>query len=90
MSSPIINTNIRLPAHLLEAMDQAVQQGKAKSRDEFIMQAIRRELEALKRAEIDAELAEMVQDPDYQLKRDSILFPNPSPNLSPAETHRED
>ncbi|MCT7973889.1 ribbon-helix-helix domain-containing protein [Laspinema olomoucense] len=66
MSSPTIQTQICLPAHLLEATDKAVQQGKAKSRDEFIMQAIRRELAALKRAEIDAELAEMAQDPEYQ------------------------
>jgi metal-responsive CopG/Arc/MetJ family transcriptional regulator len=66
MSNPTIKTQICLPSHLLEATDKAVQQGKAKSRDEFIIQAICRELAALKRAEIDAELAEMAQEPDYQ------------------------
>ncbi|MGB7712325.1 MAG: ribbon-helix-helix domain-containing protein [Microcoleus sp.] len=66
MSNPTIEAKIRLPANLLEATDQAVNQGKAKSRDEFIMRAIRRELAALKRAEIDAALAEMARDPEYQ------------------------
>ncbi|MFB8795566.1 MAG: ribbon-helix-helix domain-containing protein [Microcoleus sp.] len=66
MSNPTIEAKIRLPANLLEATDKAVNQGKAKSRDEFIMRAIRRELAALKRAEIDAALAEMARDPEYQ------------------------
>jgi metal-responsive CopG/Arc/MetJ family transcriptional regulator len=66
MSNPTIEAKIRLPANLLEATDRAVNQGKAKSRDEFIMRAIRRELAALKRAEIDAALAEMASDPEYQ------------------------
>ncbi|MEG4323348.1 MULTISPECIES: ribbon-helix-helix domain-containing protein [unclassified Microcoleus] len=66
MSNPTIEAKISLPANLLEATDRAVNQGKAKSRDEFIMRAIRRELAALKRAEIDAALAEMATDPEYQ------------------------
>ncbi|HAT15511.1 MAG TPA: CopG family transcriptional regulator [Microcoleaceae bacterium UBA11344] len=66
MSNPTIEAKISLPANLLEATDKAVNQGKAKSRDEFIMRAIRRELAALKRAEIDAALAEMASDPEYQ------------------------
>jgi metal-responsive CopG/Arc/MetJ family transcriptional regulator len=66
MSNPTIEAKINLPANLLEATDKAVNQGKAKSRDEFIMRAIRRELAALKRAEIDAALAEMARDPEYQ------------------------
>ncbi|MEG3899841.1 MULTISPECIES: ribbon-helix-helix domain-containing protein [unclassified Microcoleus] len=66
MSNPTIEAKISLPANLLEATDRAVNQGKAKSRDEFIMRAIRRELAALKRAEIDAALAEMASDPEYQ------------------------
>ena len=66
MSHPTIEAKISLPANLLEATDRAVNQGKAKSRDEFIMRAIRRELAALKRAEIDAALTEMASDPEYQ------------------------
>lgn len=66
MSNPTIEATISLPANLLEATDRAVNQGKAKSRDEFIMRAIRRELAALKRAETDTALAEMASDPEYQ------------------------
>ncbi|MEA5510528.1 ribbon-helix-helix domain-containing protein [Crocosphaera sp. UHCC 0190] len=66
MTKPITRTTLSLPTILLAATDRAVKQGKAKSRNELITQAIQHELEALQRAEIDAELAEMAQDPDYQ------------------------
>jgi metal-responsive CopG/Arc/MetJ family transcriptional regulator len=66
MEKPTIRTTLTLPSELLEATDRAVNQGKAKSRNEFVAQALRHELAALKRAEIDAALAEMAQDPDYQ------------------------
>ncbi len=39
-----------------------VESGKAKSRNEFVAQALRRELALLKRAEIDAEFAHMADD----------------------------
>jgi metal-responsive CopG/Arc/MetJ family transcriptional regulator len=61
-----IRTTITLPAELLAATDKAISQGKAKSRNEFVAQALLHELETLKRAEIDAALAEMAQDPEYQ------------------------
>jgi hypothetical protein len=41
-------------------------EGKAKSRNDFVAQALRRELALQKRSEIDAALAEMANDPDYQ------------------------
>lgn len=66
MKNQTIRTTITLPAELLAATDEAVSQGKAKSRNEFVAQALLHELEALKRAEIDAALIEMAQDPDYQ------------------------
>jgi metal-responsive CopG/Arc/MetJ family transcriptional regulator len=66
MKNQTVRTTLTLPSELLEATDKAVQQGKAKSRNEFVAQALRRELAALKRAEIDAALAEMANDPDYQ------------------------
>jgi metal-responsive CopG/Arc/MetJ family transcriptional regulator len=61
-----IRTTITLPGELLAAADEAVSQGKAKNRNEFVAQALIHELEALKRAEIDAALVEMAQDPEYQ------------------------
>jgi metal-responsive CopG/Arc/MetJ family transcriptional regulator len=66
MKNQTVRTTITLPAELLAAADQAVSQGKANSRNEFVAQALTHELEALKRVEIDAALMEMVQDPEYQ------------------------
>lgn len=66
MNNQTVRTTLTLPSELLEATDKVVQQGKAKSRNEFVAQALRRELAALKRAEVDAALAEMANDPEYQ------------------------
>jgi metal-responsive CopG/Arc/MetJ family transcriptional regulator len=66
MNRQTIRTTLNLPKDLLEAADDFVKQGKAKSRNDFIAQALRRELEVLKRAEIDADLAQMADDAEYQ------------------------
>ncbi|NEQ18791.1 MAG: ribbon-helix-helix protein, CopG family [Microcoleus sp. SIO2G3] len=66
MKNQTVRTTLTLPSELLEATDKAVREGKAKSRNEFVAQALRRELAALKRAEIDAALAQMANDPEYQ------------------------
>ncbi|GFE70199.1 ribbon-helix-helix domain-containing protein [Chroococcus sp. FPU101] len=59
-------TSLTLPTELLAAINQIVNQGKAKSRDEFVTKAIKNELAALKRSEIDAEFAQMAHDTEYQ------------------------
>ena len=66
MKKQVIRTTLSLPSELIEATDSIVNRGKAKSRAEFITQALRNELDALKRAEIDAALSEMAQNPEYQ------------------------
>lgn len=66
MKNQTIRTTITLPAELIAETDKVVSQGKAKSRNDFVAQALLHELEALKRAEIDAELTQMAQDPEYQ------------------------
>jgi metal-responsive CopG/Arc/MetJ family transcriptional regulator len=66
MDNLIILDDVAIPSELLAATDKAIQQGKAKSRNDFMAKALRRELEAIKRTEIDAQLAEMVNDGDYQ------------------------
>jgi hypothetical protein len=66
MKESTVRTTLTLPSALLEATDQAVSAGKAKSRNQFVARAIENELAALRRAEIDAVLAEMAQAPDYQ------------------------
>jgi metal-responsive CopG/Arc/MetJ family transcriptional regulator len=57
---------ISLPTVLLAATDRAVTDGKAKSRNDLITRAIRRELALIRRAEIDTDLSEMAQDAEYQ------------------------
>jgi Arc/MetJ-type ribon-helix-helix transcriptional regulator len=49
-----------------------VESGLAKSRSDFVKQALRRELAALKRAEIDAEFAHMADDAEYQAEVQAI------------------
>ncbi|MEH2407557.1 ribbon-helix-helix domain-containing protein [Nostoc sp.] len=66
MEQQTVCTMLTLPKDLLEATDKAVQAGKARSRNEFVTRALRRELAAQKRAEIDAALAEMANDVEYQ------------------------
>ena len=44
MKEPTIRTTVSLPSELIEATDLVVNQGKAKSRAEFIAQALRHEL----------------------------------------------
>jgi metal-responsive CopG/Arc/MetJ family transcriptional regulator len=66
MKNEIVRTTLSLPKELLEAADKVIQSGKAKSRNDFVAQALRHELVALKRAEIDVALTEMAKDPEYQ------------------------
>ncbi|AKG20560.1 CopG family ribbon-helix-helix protein [Calothrix sp. 336/3] len=66
MDKRTIRTTLTLPAELLEATDRVVGEGKARSRNEFIARAIRHELAVQKRAEIDAEFAQMANDREYQ------------------------
>ncbi|HLF05166.1 MAG TPA: YlcI/YnfO family protein [Dehalococcoidia bacterium] len=59
-------TTLTLPAALLAAVDQAVREGKAKSRNQLVAAALRRELAALERAAIDQAFAGMADDKAYQ------------------------
>ncbi|WP_083794060.1 ribbon-helix-helix domain-containing protein [Crocosphaera chwakensis] len=66
MEKSLIRTTVTLPKSLLEETDIRVKEGKAKNRNDFIALALQKELEQLKREEIDSLLAEMTQDPEYQ------------------------
>jgi metal-responsive CopG/Arc/MetJ family transcriptional regulator len=72
MAGQTVRTTLALPADLLAAVDQAVQAGKARSRNELVRIALERELAAQQRAAIDAAFAEMAQDPDYQAEAKAI------------------
>lgn len=62
MSNATVRTTLSLPADLMEAADHAVRAGKARSRNELMATALRRELAAQRRAAIDAEFALMADD----------------------------
>ena len=66
MKTETVRTTLTISRELLEATDKAVLEGKAKSRNDFVAQALQRELALQKRSEVDAALAEMANDPDYQ------------------------
>ena len=65
MALRTVRTTLALPADLLEAVDQAVRAGKARSRNELVAMALQRELAAQQRAAIDAAFAAMADDPVY-------------------------
>ena len=61
-----VRTTLSIPADLLEAADQMVREGCVRSRNEFVAMALRHEIAAQKRAEIDAAFAGMADDTEYQ------------------------
>jgi len=65
MALRTVRTTLTLPADLLEAMDQAVRAGQARSRNELVTMALHREFAAQQRAAIDAAFASMADDPVY-------------------------
>ncbi|HEY3115678.1 MAG TPA: ribbon-helix-helix domain-containing protein [Chloroflexota bacterium] len=65
MASKIVRTTLALPADLLEAADQTVRRGGARSRNELVAAALRRELETRQRETIDAAIGDMAQDAEY-------------------------
>ena len=64
--SGVVRTTLSIPADLLEATNQMVKVGCARSRNEFVEMALLHEIEARKRAEIDAAFAGMADDAEYQ------------------------
>ena len=64
--------SLYVPTRLVEAADQSVKQGKAKNRNDFIVMALKRELNVLEEADIDADFAEMADDEEYQAEVDVL------------------
>ncbi len=63
---PRVRTTVAIPRDLLFAVDRAARDGLAKSRNDFLAAALRRELRAHRLRTIDAAFARMAADPDYQ------------------------
>ena len=72
MSPRVVRTTLTLPADLLAAVDQAVREGRARSRNELVAGALRHELSAQERLAIDAAFAAMADDPAYKAEARAI------------------
>jgi len=70
--SNTVRTMLTIPQDILNAVDQVVSNGRARSRDEFVASALRRELQRIADAAIDAEFAGMADDVDYQAEARQI------------------
>ena len=66
MSTGTVRTTVTLPVDLVDAADRAVREGRARSRNDLLVAALRRELAAQERAEIDAAFAVMADDQELQ------------------------
>ena len=65
MATRIVRTSLGIPADLIEAADRLVRKGGARSRNELVAAALRRELELRQRAAVDASIADMASDAAY-------------------------
>jgi metal-responsive CopG/Arc/MetJ family transcriptional regulator len=65
-------TTVALPDQLLADIDEAVREGRAASRNEFLSRAVRNELERIRRAAIDHEFEAMATDQVYRDEAERI------------------
>lgn len=72
MRKQMIRTTLTLPADLVSAVDEAVREGRARSRGELISVAVRRELALQEREAIDKAFAAMATDDDYRTEAETL------------------
>ncbi|HVC81030.1 MAG TPA: ribbon-helix-helix protein, CopG family [Chloroflexota bacterium] len=73
MNSKAVRTTIALPASLLAAVDKAVADGAARSRNDLFTRAIHDLLAAREREIIDADFALMSTDEQYQAEATALV-----------------
>ena len=66
MTAGSVRTTITLPAELVDEVDRIVREGHVRRRNELFLTALRHELAARERAEIDAQFEGMEDDADLQ------------------------
>jgi metal-responsive CopG/Arc/MetJ family transcriptional regulator len=66
MAHNMTRTTLALPDDLLAGIDRVVQEGKSRSRNAFVAEAVRQALAVIENAEIDAAFAAMASDDEYQ------------------------
>lgn len=86
-------TTVRLPKRLYDAARKAVENGKteATSFNELLVNSLDAALRQLKRAQIDAEFAEMRNDAQYRRESDNLaeqFAANDAETLRSAETRK--
>jgi Arc/MetJ-type ribon-helix-helix transcriptional regulator len=64
-SDRLEKTGYRLPKSLVMRVREAVDAGEAKSQNEFVERALRRELDALRERDLHDEYARAASDPDF-------------------------
>ena len=64
--SQLTSMILELPTELLQETEQVINSGKYQGINELIIRALKLELLRLKRDQIDTELIEMMNDPEYQ------------------------
>lgn len=73
MANPTVRTTLTIPMDLLEAVDAAVREGRARSRNEMVALALRHEIESQRRAAIDEAFAAMASDEEYREEAAAIF-----------------
>ena len=67
-----VRMTLAISQDILNAVDQAVTRGQARSRSEFVANSLRHEIERITNAAIDAGFAAMAKDVDYQAEARQI------------------
>ena len=66
MPIPRARTTVAIAVDVLEAVDNAVREGLARSRNDFLNAALKTQLAASRRAAVDAAFAGMAGDTEYR------------------------
>lgn len=72
MKKKRIRTTIDIPIELSERVNKALHKKCAPSRNALLIQALQRYLEYLEQEEIDAQIAQMAADSEYQELHDQL------------------
>ena len=72
MSNKRIRTTIDIPIELSERVNTALHKKYAPSRNALLIQALQRYLEYLEQEEIDAQIAQMAADSEYQALHEQL------------------
>ena len=73
MASQAVRKTVVIPTELLDRVADEVRKGGAKSRNDFFVTAIARELKTRRRKEIDDAFADMANDEDYKSEARQIM-----------------